>query len=154
MLTCQGLSQSRGIGKAPTQAPTTVQATVICRQVSHTDIALEPETEQGQLVCSIQRHKIKHMKHMTGGQGAGEKKRSRFLGSPMPTEHSYPGLDVGAEDTETPQCGQRGQQHSEGECLQGESETCEMLRGSQWSFSDANVLHRYSKDTTATFRSE
>ena len=46
--TCHGLSQSRGIGKAPTQAPTTVQATVICRQVSHTDMALEPETEENQ----------------------------------------------------------------------------------------------------------
>lgn len=46
VLTCQGLSQSRGIGKAPTQAPTTVQATVICRQVSQTDIALETETGQ------------------------------------------------------------------------------------------------------------
>lgn len=46
VLTCHGLSQSRGIGKAPTQAPITVQATVICRQVSHTDIALVAETRQ------------------------------------------------------------------------------------------------------------
>lgn len=55
MLTCHGLSQSRGIGKAPTQAPTNVQATVICRQVSHTDIALETETESSndKLVSSI-----------------------------------------------------------------------------------------------------
>lgn len=41
----------------------------------------------------------------------------------MPAEHSYPGLDVGAEDAETPQSGERGQQHREGERLQGGSET-------------------------------
>lgn len=61
-LTCQGLSQSRGIGKAPNQAPTNVQATVICRQVSHTDIALDTEgTRQGQQVRTAQIHKIKQV---------------------------------------------------------------------------------------------
>lgn len=40
-LTCQGLSQSRGIGKAPSQAPTKLQPVVIWRDVSHTDIALK-----------------------------------------------------------------------------------------------------------------
>lgn len=46
----------------------------------------------------------------------------------MPTEDSYPGLDAGAEDTETPQCGQRGQQHSQGERLHSGSETHEELK--------------------------
>lgn len=41
---------------------------------------------------------------MTEGQGAVKKER-QIVGSPMPAEHSYPGLDIGAEDTETPQCG-------------------------------------------------
>ena len=40
---------------------------------------------------------------------------------PMSTEHSYPGLDVGTKDTQAPQCGQGGQQHSQGERLQGRS---------------------------------
>ena len=46
-LTCHGLSQSRGIGKAPSQAPIKEQATVICREVSHTDIALDTERVRG-----------------------------------------------------------------------------------------------------------
>ena len=66
-------------------------------------------------------------KHMTYRQEEGEKDKQN-QGSPMPTEHSYPGLDVGAEDTETPQCGQRGQQHGQGERLQSRSETHEELK--------------------------
>lgn len=97
-ITCQGLSQSRGMGNAPTQAPTSVQATVICRQVSHTDIALEPETKkkQEQLLSSTQRH-VKSQE---------ERKRRKMISAlPMATEDSYPGLDVGAKDTKTPQRG-------------------------------------------------
>lgn len=57
VLTCHGLSQSRGMGKAPTQAPTTVQATVICRHVSHTDMALNME-QTDRRVSWVQIHKL------------------------------------------------------------------------------------------------
>lgn len=41
VLTCQGLSQSSGMGKAPSQAPTKLQPVVIWSEVSQTDIALQ-----------------------------------------------------------------------------------------------------------------
>lgn len=71
MLTCHGLSQSRGRGKAPTQAPTTVQVTVIWRQVSHTDIALEMERSKEKSVILNLDTQDEYMKHITKGQGAG-----------------------------------------------------------------------------------
>lgn len=37
----------------------------------------------------------------------------------MAAEHAYPGLNVGAKHAQTPQCGQRRQQDSQGEGLQG-----------------------------------
>ena len=37
---------------------------------------------------------------------------------PMSTENSYPGLDVWPQDTQTPQGGQGGQEHSQREGLQ------------------------------------
>lgn len=40
ILTCQGRSQSRGIGNAPNQAPSILHTEVICRLLSHMDIAL------------------------------------------------------------------------------------------------------------------
>lgn len=45
VFTCQGLFQSKGIGKAPIHAPNTVKATVIWRQVSQTDIALRSKAK-------------------------------------------------------------------------------------------------------------
>lgn len=96
------------MGKAPTQAPTTVQATVICRHVSHTDIALEPERQSKAKILSMlnsetqHEHEISNIRAKRLGGGAQEAMERRL---PVPTEHSYPGLHVGAEDTETPQCG-------------------------------------------------
>lgn len=45
----------------------------------------------------------------TGGTG----------GLPVAAEHAYPGLNVGAKHAQTPQRGQRRQQESQGEGLQG-----------------------------------
>lgn len=99
--TCHGLSQSRGMGKAPTQAPTTVQATVICRHVSHTDMALQ-----------------RHIGHSTNTHSFF-RNTARRGGLPVTAENSDPGLNVGAEHTQTPQRGQRRQQNGQREGLQG-----------------------------------
>lgn len=58
-----------------------------------------------------------------------EEQKKGAAGVPVATEHSYPGLNVGAEDAETPHCGQRGQQNGQGERLQGRSGTHEEVKG-------------------------
>jgi len=40
ILTCQGRSQSRGIGNAPNQAPSILHMVVICRLLSQMEVAL------------------------------------------------------------------------------------------------------------------
>lgn len=46
----------------------------------------------------------------------------------MAAEHTYPGLNVGTKHTQTPQRGQRSQQNSERERLEGRPETQQTLK--------------------------
>lgn len=51
--------------------------------------------------------------------------RGQKINVPVSAEHSYPGLNVGTENTETPQSGEGGQEDRQGKCLQSRSEMCQ-----------------------------